>query len=114
RIAQCNRQYVMDDNLRRWYNVQYLVYAEFYDQFGSYDVRITTPGGWHLVQTGKLENPDEVFSQRTRDRLALAMGVDTTVHVVTADERGASATASGATLTWRFTAPMVNDFAFAA
>ena len=29
------------------------------------------------------------------------------------DERGASATAAGTTLTWHFTAPHVNDFAFA-
>jgi len=41
------------------------------------------------------------------------MRVDTTVHVVTAAERGASATGAGATLTWHFSAPHVNDFAFA-
>jgi hypothetical protein len=35
------------------------------------------------------------------------------VHVVTAAERGASATAPGATLTWHFSAPHVNDFAVA-
>jgi hypothetical protein len=43
----------------------------------------------------------------------MAMQVDTTIHVVDADERGAGATASGSTLTWHFTAPLVNDFAFA-
>jgi hypothetical protein len=41
------------------------------------------------------------------------MQADTTIHVVTAGERGASATAPGSTLTWHFTAPHVNDFAFA-
>jgi hypothetical protein len=75
-------------------------------------VRITAPGGWLLGATGKLENPEQVYSQRTRDRLRLAMEQDSTVIVVNADERGAGATASGATLTWHFTAPNVNDFAF--
>ena len=112
-IAQWYPQVAMYDDLRGWDTDQYLGYAEFYNQFGSFDVRITAPGGWLLGATGKLENPNEVFSQRTRDRLTLAMRVDTTVHVVNADDRGTSATAAGKTLTWHFTAPVVNDFAFA-
>jgi hypothetical protein len=103
----------MYDELRGWDTDQYLGNAEFNNQFGSFDVRITAPGGWLLGATGKLENPEQVYSKRTLDRLALAMRVDTTIHVVDADERGTGATAAGATLTWHFTAPLVNDFAFA-
>ena len=113
-IAQWYPQVAMYDDIRGWDTDQYLGYAEFYNQFGSFDVHITVPGGWLVGATGNLENPTEVLSQRTRDRLALAMRVDSTVHVVSLNERGATATASGATLTWHFTAPMVNDFAFAA
>ena len=113
-IAQWYPQVAMYDDLRGWDLDQYLGYGEFYNQFGSFDVRITVPGGWLVGATGHLENPEEVFSARTRDRLALAMTTDATVHVVTTAERGPSATAPGATLTWHFTAPMVNDFAFAA
>lgn len=113
-VAQWYPQIAMYDDLRGWDTDQYLGNAEFYNQFGSFDVRITTPGGWLVGATGDLENPHEVLSQRTRDRLALAMRVDTTVLVVRANERGAGATAAGQTLTWHFTAPMVNDFAFAA
>jgi hypothetical protein len=112
-IAQWYPQVAMYDDLRGWDLDQYLGYAEFYNQFGSFDARITVPGGWLVGATGHLENPEEVLSARTRERLALAMNVDTTVHVVTAAERGSSATAAGPTLTWHFTAPMVNDFAFA-
>jgi hypothetical protein len=112
-IAQWYPQVAMYDELRGWDLDQYLGYAEFYNQFGSFDVRITAPGGWLVGATGHLENPEEVLSARTRDRLALAMKVDTTVHVVTAAERGSTATMPGPTLTWHFTAPMVNDFAFA-
>lgn len=112
-VAQWYPQVAMYDDLHGWDVDQYLGVGEFYNQFGNFDVNITAPGGWLMGATGTLQNADQVLSQRTRDRLALAMRVDTTVHVVTAAERGASATATGATLTWHFTAANVNDFAFA-
>jgi hypothetical protein len=112
-VAQWYPQIAMYDELRGWDTDQYLGNAEFYNQFGSFDVKITAPGGWLLGATGKLENPEQVYSRRTLDRLALAMKADTTIHVVEENERGPGSTASGATLTWHFTAPMVNDFAFA-
>ena len=112
-VAQWYPQVAMYDDMRGWDTDQYMGIGEFYNQFGSFDVNITVPGGWLVGATGDLQNPTEVLSQRTRDRLALAMRVDTTVHVVTAAERGASATGAGATLTWHFSAPHVNDFAFA-
>ena len=112
-MAQWYPQIAMYDDMRGWDTDQYLGNGEFYNQFGSFDVKITAPGGWLLGATGDLLNPEEVYSKRTRDRLALAMQVDTTVHVVEASERGASSTAPGATLTWHYSAPLVNDFAFA-
>jgi hypothetical protein len=112
-MAQWYPQIAMYDDVRGWDTDQYLGNAEFNNQFGSFDVKITAPGGWLLGATGELQNPQQVYSQRTRDRLAMAMKVDSTIHVVEKDERGASATASGSTLTWHFKAPLVNDFAFA-
>lgn len=112
-VAQWYPQIAMYDDMRGWDTDQYFGNAEFYNQFGSFDVKLTVPGGWLLGATGDLQNPQQVLSQRTRDRLALAMQVDTTVLVVRPEERGASATAAGQTLTWHFKAPLVNDFAFA-
>lgn len=112
-VAQWYPQVAMYDDMRGWDTDEYLGIGEFFNQYGKFDVRITAPGGWLLGATGDLQNPSEVYSQRTLDRLALAMKTDTTIHVVDASERGASATAAGATLTWHFTAPRVNDFAFA-
>ncbi len=111
-VAQWYPQIAMYDDMRGWDLDQYLGVGEFYNQFGSFDVRITAPGGWLLGATGALQNPAEVYSKRTRDRLALALTSDSTVHVVGAEERGSASTASGSTLTWHFTAPSVNDFAF--
>jgi hypothetical protein len=114
-IAQWYPQIAMYDDLRGWDTDQYLGKGEFYNQFGSFDVHITVPAGWLVGATGTLANADSVLAPRVRERLALAMRVDTTVHVVTATERGAgTATLTGPTLTWHFTAPGVNDFAFVA
>ena len=112
-IAQWYPQVAMYDDMRGWDYDQYLGNEEFHNQFGSFDVKITAPGGWLLGATGDLQNPAEVFSKRTRDRLALAMEADTTILVVKPEERGSSATAPGKTLTWHYKAPLVNDFAFA-
>ena len=113
-VAQWYPQVAMYDDLRGWDTDQYLGLGEFYNQFGSFDVKITVPAGWLVGATGTLANPTEVLSPTTRGRLTMAMHADTTVHVVDAAGRGAgSATASGSALTWHFTAPRVNDFAFA-
>lgn len=113
-VAQWYPQVAMYDDLRGWDIDQYLGLGEFYNQFGKFDVTITVPAGWLVGATGTLDNPADVLSSTSRDRLALAMHADTTVHVVDAHGRGAgSATATGGALTWHFTAPRVNDFAFA-
>ncbi|HEX5436545.1 MAG TPA: M1 family metallopeptidase [Gemmatimonadaceae bacterium] len=114
-IAQWYPQVAMFDDLRGWDTDQYLGIGEFYNQFGRFDVRLTLPAGWLVGATGTLANSDSVLTPMVRTRLALAMTADTTVHVVTAAERGAgSATLNGQSLTWHFTAPRVNDFAFVA
>ena len=114
-VAQWYPQVAMYDDLRGWDMSQYLGKGEFYNQFGSFDVQITLPAGWLVGATGTLANADEVLSPTVRQRLALALRTDTTVRVVPANERGAGkATAAGQSLTWHFTAPKVNDFAFVA
>ncbi len=113
-VAQWYPQVAMYDDLRGWDTDQYLGTGEFYNQFGRFDVRITVPAGWIVGATGTLADSDQVLSARTKSRLEEALTSDATTHVVAADERGAGrATAAGDSLTWHFTAPLVNDFAFA-
>lgn len=111
-VAQWYPQIAMYDDLRGWDTDQYLGNGEFYNQFGSFDVKITVPEGWLVGATGDLQNPLDVLSRRSRGRLRLAMESDTTVLVVRSNERG-TGTASARRLTWHFKAPLVNDFAFA-
>ena len=114
-IAQWYPQVAMYDDLRGWDTDQYLGVGEFYNQFGSFDVKVTVPAGWLVGATGTLQNPEAVLSATTRERLALAMRADTTVHVVTAAERGAgkATVASAAPRTGHITAPRVYDVAVA-
>jgi hypothetical protein len=109
-------QLAVYDDVNGWQTDPYMGRSEFYMGYGDYDVTITVPEGWLVAATGTLENPAEVLSATTRDRLARSRASGEIVHVVADDERGAGrATARGAggRLTWRFRATNVRDVSFA-
>jgi hypothetical protein len=102
------------DDLRGWDTNIYLGPAEFYNNFGRFDVRITVPGGWIVSGTGVLQNPDEVLTAAARERLSKVLGSDSITTIVGESEVGPGvATAAGDWLTWHFVADQVNDFAWA-
>ncbi|HXF96340.1 MAG TPA: M1 family metallopeptidase [Gemmatimonadales bacterium] len=118
-LAYWYPQLAVYDDLGGWQLDPYLGNAEFYMGYADYDVAITVPEGWLVAATGTLANPDEVLSPLVRERLALSRTVDTVVPVVRADERGAgpghaTPRGRGGTLTWRFRAANVRDFAWGA
>jgi hypothetical protein len=105
------------DDLRGWDAEPYLSESEFYDGFADYDVSLTVPTGWTVMATGTLDNPDEVLSASTRERMALALEADTIVPIVTrADRDAGTATAVSSTgrLTYRFSATNVRDYTWTA
>ena len=102
------------DDLRGWDTHIYLGPAEFYNNFGRFDVRIDVPAGWIVSGTGVLENPEQVLTPMARERLSHVLESDATVTVVGPDESGPGvATAAGDRLVWHFVADTVNDFAWA-
>jgi len=102
------------DDLRGWETSPYLGPAEFFNNFGRFDVSITVPAGWIVTGTGVLQNPSEVLTPTVIQRLSTVLNSDAEVTIVGADEKGAgAATAAGEKLTWRFLAEKVNDFAWA-
>ena len=114
-LAQWYPRVAVYDDLRGWETEPYLGSAEFYNNFGRFDVSIDVPAGWLVGATGVLQNPDAVLSPQTRARLTRALQSDSITEVVGVNDRGAgTATASGARLVWRFVADSVNDFAWAA
>jgi hypothetical protein len=102
------------DDLRGWDTNLYLGPSEFYNNFGRFDVRIDVPGGWIVSGTGVLQNPQEVLTSASRQRLARVLETDEVVTIVGDNEVGpGQATAAGNRLVWHHTAELVNDFAWA-
>ena len=102
------------DDLRGWDTNAYLGPAEFYNNFGRFDVKIDVPAGWIVSGTGVLQNPEQVLTATARDRLAKVLASDEVITIVGPDEVGpGKSTAAGDRLVWHFAADMVNDFAWA-
>jgi hypothetical protein len=109
-------QIAVYDDINGWQIDQYLGNAEFYMGYGNYDVALTVPAGWLVDATGRLQNPAEVHSSQTRERLDSAARAPGIVHVVTdLDREPGRATTAGTNgkLTWRFRAEKVRDVAWA-
>ncbi|MCP3916212.1 MAG: M1 family metallopeptidase [bacterium] len=99
------------DDLRGWDTNPYLGPAEFYNNFGTFDVRLDVPAGWIVSATGVLQNPEEVLTRATRERLARVLDSDAEITIVGPDEEGV--VADGERLVWHYVAELVNDFAWA-
>ncbi|MDH3496908.1 MAG: M1 family metallopeptidase [Gemmatimonadota bacterium] len=104
------------DDVRGWNNDPFIGAGEFYLEYGRFEVALTVPARFVVAATGTLSNPADVLTAVQRDRLARARGSDTPVAIITAGEAGRDATrpTTRGTLTWRFAADSVRDFAFAA
>ena len=103
------------DDLRGWDAQPYIGTAEFYDGFGDYDVSLTVPAGWTVMATGALENPWEVYTTRTRERLHRAAASDDVITIASTEELangGVTVESPSEWLTYRFTARNVRDFAW--
>src|SRR5688572_14527806 len=116
-VAQWYPRLAVYDDVRGWNTEQYLGQGEFYLEYGSFDVSLTMPANMLVAATGTLQNPTQVLTATQRTRLARARGSDSTVVIRGLDEIADPASrppsASG-TLTWRFSADSVRDFAWAA
>lgn len=102
------------DDLTGWDTSVYLGPAEFYNNFGKFDVRIDVPAGWIVSGTGVLQNPKEVLTEKAQKRLARVLDSDNEITIVDKNEVGpGKSTAEGDRLVWHYAAEMVNDFAWA-
>ena len=113
-VAQWYPRVAMFDDLRGWDTDPYLGPSEFYNNYGHFDVKIDMPAGWLVGSTGVLQNPEQVLTADAREKLSHALQSDSTINVVSADQRGAGkSTATGDRLTWHFVADTVGDVAWA-
>lgn len=112
-VAQWYPRVAVYDDLRGWDTDPYLGPAEFYNNFGRFDVSIDVPAGWIVAATGVLQNPREALSATARDRLSHVLQSDSTRTIVGAGESIAPEAGPADRKVWHFVADTVNDFAWA-
>ncbi|MDR0786519.1 MAG: M1 family metallopeptidase [Gemmatimonadota bacterium] len=115
-VGQWYPQVAMFDDLHGWDATPYLGDGEFYSPFADFDVSITVPTGQLVGATGVLTNPDEVLTEEALTRLESVVNNNGITRIVTDADITAENTTQrplSGSLTWRFTAEDVRDFAFA-
>ena len=96
-----------------WQNKQFIGRGEFTLEFGNYEVNLTVPADHIVSATGVLQNPAQVLSAEQRSRLEEAENADKPVFIVTPEEALANEQeGTDQTVTWRFEAENVRDFAW--
>jgi hypothetical protein len=116
-LAQWYPRLAVYDDVNGWNTMPYLGQGEFYLEYGDFTVSLTVPATYVVGATGTLENPEEVLTATQRERLGAARQGDEVVHVLTSAELADPAVArprTSGTLTWRFRAENVRDFAWTA
>ncbi|HSH44371.1 MAG TPA: M1 family metallopeptidase [Longimicrobiales bacterium] len=106
-------QMAVYDDVIGWHVEPFRGNAEFYSDFGDYELAIDMPAGWTVMATGTLQNPEEVLRPEVVERLREAESSDEAVRVL---DHGQDATRRGTNgrLVWRFSAEDVRDVAFSA
>jgi len=83
------------DDLRGWDTSLYLGPAEFYNNFGRFDVRLDVPGGWIVSGTGVLQNPREVLTDTARERLTHVLESNEVITIVGCNGMGGALRGAG-------------------
>ena len=116
-IAQWYPRVAVYDDVRGWNHEPYIGAGEFYLEYGRFEVALTVPATYIVAATGRLTNAGEVLTPAQSARLRAARFADTTVAIISKSEAGhpeRTRPKTPGTLTWRFSADSVRDFAFAA
>ena len=112
-IAYFYPKMMVYDDVYGWFSDNFTSNAEFYHEFGNYEVDITVPAQWVVEATGTLQNAEAVFPESILERYHRAAQSDSVVRIIDTTDFG-SVTKQGenGTLTWHYTAENVRDFAF--
>ena len=107
-------QMAVYDDVSGWDTDRFTGQAEFYADFGRYEVTIDAPAQWLVEGTGRLANPDETLADGVRARLDAAAAADSVTRVLTSAAFDGPVTKPGRAgrLQWRFVADSVHDVAY--
>ena len=111
-IAQWYPRMCVYDDILGWNTDPYLGPGEFYLEYGDFDYYITAPANHIVVGSGKLINPEEVYTSEQQKRWAEAEKSDKTIIIRSAKEikQPASRPSGKAELTWHFQIKNARDW----
>lgn len=101
-IAQWYPRMCVYDDVGGWNTNPYLGAAEFYLEYGNYDISLTVPSNHVVVCSGELTNPNEVFSTDELKRYNEAQNSDSTVMIRSLEGVLAVKNPVTTTKTWKF------------
>lgn len=103
------------DDVNKWFTDVFTGNAEFYFDYGNYELSITAPVGWVVDGTGSFLNPEETLAPIVLERYKNAINSDSITHIITEDDFGkATNSTENGKLTWKFSAKNVRDVVFTA
>ncbi len=114
-IAQWYPRMCVYDDVTGWNVVPYSGPAEFYLEYGDFDLSVTAPANHIVLASGELQNPQEVYTAEQQKRWAEAAKSDKTVIIRSAAEvtQASSRPAGKKELTWKFKIKNARDVSWA-
>lgn len=113
-IGQWYPQIAVYDDISGWDTHDYTGLAEFYNDFGNFDVEISVQGNYVVWATGNLLNPGELLKEPCLAKYQQALNSSETVTIaIPEDYAKGNVTIQAAWNTWKYKADNVSDFAFA-
>ena len=114
-VAQWYPRMCVYDDVEGWNTIPYTGPAEFYLEYGDFDLTITAPASHIVVASGQLLNPQEVYTPEQLKRWAEAEKSEKTVIIRSASEvtEASSRPANKKELTWHFKIKNARDASWA-
>ncbi|NPD45386.1 MULTISPECIES: M1 family metallopeptidase [unclassified Lentimicrobium] len=101
------------DDIVGWNTFGHTGNAEFYSDYGGFDVEITVPAEYNVWSSGVLQNTKEIFRDKYIQRIEEASKSDEVIHIIDENDRDENKiTLAGKKHIWRFKASNLPDFAF--
>ena len=112
-IAYWYPQISVYDDIDGWDGINYKGVVEFYNEYGNFDVQITTPEKFGVWATGILQNPENVYSKEILERFNQAKSSEKVLNIIKKEDLEKGNVTKTGTLTWHYKAEHISDFAFA-
>jgi len=102
------------DDIVGWNTFGFTGKAEFYSDYGDFNVEITVPSEYNVWSSGILENANEIFNDKYLSRIEKASVSDEVIQIISKEDRDQNKiTKAGEKHCWKFKAVNLPDFAFA-